>query len=77
MSEGREQICEMCLRIRTHFSASLSLTWHQMVSDKLVFREQRQKTLFISRSQICFAFGVSGNKESRYSQRLYVAAALR
>lgn len=77
MSEGRKQICEMSLHIRTHFSASLSLTWHQMVSDKLVFRERRQKTLFISRSQICSEFGVSGNKESRYSQRLYVAAALR
>lgn len=77
MSEGRKQICEMSLRIRTHFSASLSLTWHQMVSDKLVFHERRQKTLFISRSQICSEFGVSGNKESCYSQRLYVAAALR
>lgn len=77
MSEGRKQICEMSLHIRTHFSASLSLTWHQMVSDKLVFRERRQKTLFISTSQICSEFGVSGNKESRYSQRLYVAAALR
>lgn len=42
MSEGRKQICEMSLHIRTHFSASLSLTWHQMVSDKLVFRERRQ-----------------------------------